>query len=91
MSNRRSHPRRRTFKGGKLTFNKGLSVLDCIVRDWSEDGARLELPTTVGVPESFELVVAPDRIKRQCKVMWRSQRQIGVTFWTALPKDAGGG
>lgn len=55
MSNRRSHPRRRTFKGGKLTFNKGLSVLDCIVRDWSEDGARLELPTTVGVPESFEL------------------------------------
>lgn len=72
--------RRRTFKGGKLIFNKGLSVLDCIVRDLSDNGARLELATTTGVPESFELTIAPDRVTRVCKVAWRSQHHVGVVF-----------
>ena len=79
MRERRSHIRR-TFKGGKLTFNKGLSVLDCVVRDLSAKGAQLELATSVGVPDQFELVIAPDRIKRLCRVTWRSERKVGVSF-----------
>ena len=43
MNERRSHIRRRTFKGGKLIFNKGLSVLDFVIRDLSDHGARVEL------------------------------------------------
>lgn len=89
MTDRRSHPRRRTFKGGKLTFNKGLSVLDCIIRDLSDDGASLELESTIGVPETFELLIAPDRVRRRCKVMWRSQRYVGVSFIPSGVKPAG--
>jgi PilZ domain len=80
MNERRSHIRRRTFKGGKLIFNKGLSVLDCIIRDMSEHGARVELGTTIGVPDTFELIIAPDRVKRSCKIAWRSKRHIGISF-----------
>jgi hypothetical protein len=80
MGERRSNIRRRTFKGGKLIFNKGLSVLDCVIRDLSDHGARLELATTVGVPDSFELIIAPDRVKRFCKIAWRSEHHIGVSF-----------
>lgn len=54
MNERRLHGRRRTFKGGKLIFNKGLSVLDCIIRDLSDDGARLELTTTTTIPDQFD-------------------------------------
>lgn len=54
MNERRLHGRRRTFKGGKLIFNKGLSVLDCIIRDLSDDGARLELTTTATIPDQFD-------------------------------------
>jgi hypothetical protein len=80
MNERRSHIRRRTFKGGKLIFNKGLSVLDCVIRDMSDHGARVELGTTIGVPDTFELIIAPDRVKRSCKIAWRSKRQIGISF-----------
>lgn len=88
MDERRATVRRRTFKGGKLTFNKGLSVLDCLVRDLSNKGARLELATTVGVPDTFELTIAPDRVKRFCKVAWRSQHHLGVRFQTGPKLNA---
>jgi hypothetical protein len=81
MNERRSHIRRRTFKGGKLIFNKGLSVLDCVIRDMSDHGARVELGTTIGVPDTFELIIAPDRVKRSCKIAWRSKRR------SAFPSD----
>jgi hypothetical protein len=80
MDERRSHIRRRTFKGGKLIFNKGLSVLDCVIRDMSDQGARVELGATIGVPDTFELIIAPDRVKRSCKIAWRSKRHIGISF-----------
>jgi hypothetical protein len=80
MGERRVQIRRRTFKGGKVIFNNGLSVLDCIIRDMSEHGARLELPTTVGIPDTFELIIAPDRVKRRCQIAWRAERHIGVLF-----------
>jgi hypothetical protein len=74
------HFRRRTFKGGKLIFNKGLSVLDCVIRNLSDRGARVELGTAIGVPDTFELIIAPDRVKRSCKIAWRSKRHIGISF-----------
>jgi hypothetical protein len=87
MDERRSHKRRRTFKGGKMIFNKGLSVRDCIIRDLSDEGARLELTTPVGIPDQFEIIIAPDRVRRFCKTVWRSSNQIGVLFHARKIKD----
>jgi hypothetical protein len=75
----RARPRRRVLKGGKIVFHKGYSVIDCLVRDLSEAGARLKLGDVVGVPAEFILRVAgaPDRA---CRVIWRSAEEIGVEF-----------
>ena len=70
-------PRRR-FRGGKITFNDRRSVLDCLVRDKSEAGARLHLPSTAGVPDEFELQDGKER--HRCRVIWRSLTEIGVAF-----------
>ena len=71
----------RTFLAGKIIFNFGQSTIDCVVRRMSEDGATLEIQSSVGVPDQFQLKLASQDV-RSCRVLWRSDRQIGVTLGT---------
>ena len=80
MDNRRAAARYRTLKGAKAVFNNGNSVVDCVLRDLSDGGARLKVETAVGFPDHFTLIVEADRGRRACKVMWRTAKEIGVTF-----------
>src|SRR5262249_24103807 len=48
-------PRLRTLKAGKIVFDRRTCVIDCMVRNVSAAGACLEFPSTVGVPERFDL------------------------------------
>jgi hypothetical protein len=34
----------------------------------------------LGIPDSFDLILADDRSVRACRVMWRNDKQIGVEF-----------
>ena len=80
MENRREEARARTLKGAKAVFNDGNSVVDCVIRDLSEGGARLKVETAIGFPDHFTLVMESQRARRNCRVIWRSANEIGVTF-----------
>ncbi|EJN10101.1 diguanylate cyclase (GGDEF) domain-containing protein [Bradyrhizobium sp. YR681] len=69
----------RTFLAGKIIFNFGQSTIDCVVRRMSEDGATLEMQSSLGVPERFQLRLAAQEIL-SCRVLWRSDRQVGVAL-----------
>ena len=69
----------RTFLAGKIIFNFGQSTIDCVVRRMSEDGATLEMQSSLGVPEQFQLRLASQEII-SCRVLWRSDRQVGVAL-----------
>src|SRR6478735_5964031 len=69
----------RTFLAGKIIFNFGQSSIDCVVRRLSEEGATLEMQSGLGVPEHFQLRLA-GRDVLTCRVVWRSDRQAGVSF-----------
>lgn len=71
--------RRRVLKSGTISFGLGASI-DCILRNVSETGALLEIESPVGIPDEFLLVIKKDNIARNCSVVWRSARQIGVRF-----------
>jgi hypothetical protein len=43
-------------------FNHGASTIDCVVRDISETGVRLEVPVSVALPTEFDLRI-PHRNK----------------------------
>lgn len=75
----RAAQRRRTLKGARIIFNAGRSTIDCIVRNLSGKGARLELPSVVGVPNTFDLSITDDGV-RPCRVAWRSLKELGVEF-----------
>jgi len=80
MEERRKKHRARTFKVGKIIFNRKLSVIDCTVRNLTEEGANLILPNTASLPETFELHIPIDALKRNCRVIWRLPDRIGVEF-----------
>lgn len=71
----RTAARHRVLKGARIEF--GSSVFDCTIRNISDTGAALDL-SPVGIPAEFTLVA--EGIRRQCKVVWRKEKRIGVTF-----------
>jgi len=75
----RKHPRHRTLKGGKIIFNRRLTVMDCVIRNMSAGGACLEVATQY-LPEEFELSIPIDCVKHHCRVAWRTPNRVGVAF-----------
>jgi PilZ domain-containing protein len=80
MTEQRRHPRHRTLKAGRIVFNHRFSVISCTVRNLSDGGACLQVATSVGIPDDFDLVIEPEREPRPCHVAWRSEQRIGVAF-----------
>jgi two-component system cell cycle response regulator len=71
-------PRRRVLKSGKIIFNDGASVVDCVIRNLNVTGARLDVPTTVGVPDEFTLLDVHSGKSYPAKIAWRHGASMGV-------------
>jgi hypothetical protein len=78
MTPPRTAQRRRVLKAGSIQFGGG--AIDCTVRNLSPSGAALEVVTPLFIPERFTLAVQADELKRPCRIVWRKQRRIGVSF-----------
>ena len=72
--------RQRTLKAGKIVFNHRFCVVDCTIRNLSADGACLQVPSTIGIPESFDLLIEADKATRACRVAWKRENRLGVSF-----------
>jgi PilZ domain len=81
-------PSRRMLLGAKIIFNDRSSIFDCTVRNLSADGAELRMPSTLGVPDVFKLVVKPYEDKFDCVIAWRTETELGVTFRNAANQPA---
>ena len=80
MEERRKLARARTLKSGKIIFNLQSCVVDCTVRNLTAQGALLVLPSLVGIPANFELVLEADHVRHDCRVIWRGEDRLGVEF-----------
>lgn len=68
--------RHRVLKGASIRFGGG--SIDCTVRNISETGAALDVTSPLGIPTEFTLVTESQQ--RPCRVVWRKEKRIGVTF-----------
>lgn len=75
----RQRRRWKTLKTAKIIFNNGHCVVECIVRDLSDDGARLELPCPLDLPETFTLSM-PGGTSHDCEVVRSTNTERGVRF-----------
>ena len=53
--------------------------LKCQMLDISETGARLRVADPRAAPQEF-LIVLTQGLRRWCRVMWRSDTEIGIQF-----------
>ena len=79
----RSAPRLRAFLKARIVFNNGMSTMDCLVRDLSDGGAKLQISDSVAIPDRFDLYIAKKDETRRARMQWRTGDEIGVAFEAA--------
>lgn len=80
MKERRAVSRQKSFLQGRVYFNHRRSSVDCLVRDYSEQGARLKFSESANVPEVIELYIPNKEETRRARVEWRTGNEMGVSF-----------
>jgi hypothetical protein len=82
---RRQTLRTRVICRGGITYNNCLSTIDCVIRNFSEDGAKIEFDNLTLLPNEFDLLIAKEARLFRAKLAWRSINQAGLTFRPAAP------
>ena len=79
MAERRKYPRTRVLKGAKIVLG-ATSVLDCLVRDLTNGGARVRISNAASLPEEIAITLDGGRTCRSCQVAWRTLNETGLQF-----------
>lgn len=72
--------RRRVFKGGRILFDRRNRSRDCTVRTLSNRGAGIDVSSSSGLPDLFELAIDADEVVRNCRILSASERRLEVEF-----------
>jgi PilZ domain-containing protein len=83
MSERRRYSRIRVQKAAKIVIGTW-SVLDCVVRDLSSTGARIEVQDAPNLPDAVDMTFDGGRTFRPCRLRWRSPTETGVEFFEGM-------
>jgi PilZ domain len=79
MEEKRKHPRTEVNEPAFVT--SGGSVMHCVVRNISPEGAAIDVENPAFVPQRFRLVMANDSsIVHECRIAWIQKSRIGLTF-----------
>jgi hypothetical protein len=82
MVEKRKH--QRTEINEPAYISSGGSVMSCVVRNISPEGAAIDIENPAFVPARFRLVMANGSSVRECRIAWIQQKRIGVTFAAIL-------
>lgn len=87
MIERRKAHRGRVLYGGAIDFNQRQSVFDCVIRNYSNDGAHISFPDGTSLPENVNLTIRHRGETIAAKTVWQSHDRAGLAF----TRDAGHG
>ena len=88
MQERRKEGRSPAYLGGQITTDRRLVAIDCIVRNTSGAGARLEVPNATMLPETFELHIPRKNSAYRVRARWRRLEDVGVEVEPLEQSDA---
>jgi PilZ domain-containing protein len=78
MEEKRKYPR--TEINELAYVSSGGSVMSCVIRNISPEGAAIDIENPAFVPQRFRLVIAKDSSVRECSIAWIQKNRIGLTF-----------
>ena len=79
MSDNRSATRWPSCLRGKVLADDG-RIIDCLVRDFSATGAKIELPASTKLPNTVQLFFPLRQETFRAHIRWRGDKEIGLTF-----------
>ena len=80
MAERRRSVRKKSFLRGCVYFNKRRSAIDCLIRDISDQGARIIFSGAVNVPDVVDLYIPQKEETIRARVQWRRGDEVGLAF-----------
>ena len=80
MQERRIVHRDRTYLGGQVAYNNRCSTMDCLVRNMSQNGAKIGFSNTALIPSEFDVLIPQKGESRRARIVWRGDKQAGVAF-----------
>jgi hypothetical protein len=75
----RREQRKAVYRFGHLQLSDR-SVLNCIVKDVSRNGARITLEGAISLPEMVILKIDLTGERRRARVAWQRDREAGLAF-----------
>jgi hypothetical protein len=81
----RRSERLKSLLRARIVFNGGNSTIECLIRNVSAHGMRLQLAENLAVPSEFDLDVPHKGRTYRTRLVWRGDGMIGVAF---LPPNA---
>lgn len=81
MEEKRKYPR--TEINQPAYVSSGGSIMSCIVRNISPEGAAIDVENPAFVPPYFRLVMADNSAVHECRIAWIQRNRIGLTFVAA--------
>jgi hypothetical protein len=89
MSEKRSGTRWHSCLKGSMRCKDG-TLVDCLIRDFSAAGARIEITTSAKLAEVIDFFFPLKQVSFQARVRWRAYNDIGLQFEvneTSAPVD----
>ena len=80
MGERRKSARNRTYLAGVIADDGRASTMECIVRNMSAGGARLDLYRAETLPDRFALTITRKDRSYRAQIAWRGANEVGVEF-----------
>ena len=88
MLDRRQNAREKVIYGGVAEVDERGATKDCVVRNISEKGARIEFNNAVKLPkEQISLTIARKGRSFLAKIIWWRDNFVGVAFSSEQPYD----
>lgn len=83
MIERRQSTRTRVIYGAVIAYNGRQSTVDCVVRNFSENGAKVEFDNPAQLPDSVDLVITKKNRAFLAQITWRQANEAGLAFRSA--------
>ncbi len=63
-----------------IAFNERRSTIECIIRNFSDDGAKIEFENPALLPDEVDLFIAKKSRAFHAKLVWRQASAAGLAF-----------
>ncbi len=80
MTELRGAERVRSFLRAQILFNNRMATIDCLIKNFSPEGARVAVDKDVSLPTEFEIHIPQKNKTHNARMVWRAANAIGIEF-----------